>query len=72
MTRRGRSRPGEDQLWLNPDCAVPPEIERARALRKSRGLQPSLSSPEVLANVVAAFRAVPRRSHGGLDRHSAA
>lgn len=72
MTSRARALPVKDQLRLSFDGAVQPEVERARSLRKSRGLQPSLNSPEVLAKVVAAFRAAERRSHRELDRHSAA
>lgn len=49
----GRKHRVEGQLALELKAAVPPAVERARALRKAAGLPASLVAPEVLRHVLA-------------------
>lgn len=49
----GRKYRVEGQLALELETAVPPAVERARALRKAAGLPTSLVAPEVLRQVLA-------------------
>lgn len=71
MTRRARARPAKDQLALDFSQDVPPEIELARRLRVSVGLDQSLTAPKVLAQTIAALRADYRQSEGDHHRPAA-